>query len=231
MSIRTRVLCDRSRGPAFCPGSPTVAWDLSHGTSDCLVDSTLRHVGRWRRRDYAGLPWGSCEAVVWYRRTSDVAAITPATYGSIFATQGERVLHIGPGEVTDVTQGFGGPALSDGRVVRGACGEIYVRGCPKFRRLNRTYGDLSTDDEGALPHPMAADLCGNIWSLLAADSHTRVLAWPANTREATTPGIWQDVAVTAGLWEFLLTDAAGFVWIAGPQCACRLHRVMQRLLD
>jgi hypothetical protein len=146
----------------------------------------------------------------------------PGTDGSIFATQGERVLYIGPGEVIDVTQDFGGPALSDGRVVRGACGEIYVRGCPKFRRLNGTYGDLSTDDEGALPLPMAADLCGNIWSLLAADSHTRVLVWPANTREATTPGMWLDVAVPAGLWEFLLTDAAGFVWIAGPQGARRL---------
>lgn len=131
--------------------------------------------------------------------------------GAIFATQTDRVLRIASGgKPQDVTAAFGGAPTGQRRVVRGACGTIHVEGCPKYRRLNGTFGKVPALPDGTVPLQLTSDIFGNGWSLLPQASAVRLLVLPADA-----PDSWQPVALPAGTWQQTLADCDGFVWIRG----------------
>ncbi|MBT6146264.1 MAG: hypothetical protein HOH74_12580, partial [Gemmatimonadetes bacterium] len=152
------------------------------------------------------------EVVDYVSRTS-VDAAAPGPDDAIYITRGPHVLRFGAelhGEPDDVTAVFGVPSHA-GRVLRGPCGEVFVEGCARHRRLNGTYTQQAPTEDGAIPLPMAADLYGNRWSLLAHASGTQVLVLPANA-----PEMWQVAHLESGQWDHLVVDCDGFLWIAGP---------------
>ena len=139
----------------------------------------------------------------------------PGPDDAIYATQGVRVLRFGRsddnGAPQDVTADFGGAPQGDARVIRGSGGEIFVGGCPRHRCLNGTFADQPVAADGTVLLPLAVDLYGNRWSLVTTGGATQLLVLPANV-----PQTWQVVPLEAGLWEHLVVDCDGFVWIAGP---------------
>jgi N-acetylneuraminic acid mutarotase len=133
---------------------------------------------------------------------------------AIYLTRAGQVLRFDPAQGDrreDVTADFGGPVGGDGHVVRGPCGEIFVEGCSRYRRLNGTYDALPVAADGTTPLPLATDTFGNRWSLRPDGAETRLLVLPANA-----PDLWQDVPVPGGRWAHLLADCDGFLWIGGP---------------
>ncbi|MDA0338197.1 MAG: hypothetical protein O2782_23755, partial [bacterium] len=139
----------------------------------------------------------------------------PGPDGAIYATQETQVLRFdlfdnGPPE--DVTVDFGGAPQGQGRVIRGPGGEIFVEGCRRYRQLKGTFAEQPAATDGTIPLPLAADLYGNRWSLVAHDGRSELLVLAASA-----PATWQVVPMEDGLWEHLVVDCDGFLWIAGPK--------------
>ena len=113
----------------------------------------------------------------------------------------------------EVTAAFGGAPTAIGKVIRSTDGAVRVEGCPNLRRADGTFEPVPIPGGGGFLVPMARDLFGNSWSLTSAeDPNTRV-----SVLSADDPTHWQDITPSeGGSWEFILADAVGFVWIAGP---------------
>ena len=121
------------------------------------------------------------------------------------ATDGLKVTNI------EVTAAFGGAPTGHGNVVRSTDGAIRIEGCPNLRRADGTFETVPNAGGKNLFVPLTRDLFGNYWSLTSTGD-TRVLVLAADD-----PTYWQDVTPSeGGSWKFILADAVGFVWIAGP---------------